>query len=446
MFKYGLLLSVLLVAGCSSYGVIENKPKTTVDYRLTLTSDDTERLASATAPQEVAVLLAFSGGGHRAAALSYGVLEALRDIPVASPAGPQRLLDHVDTISAVSGGALTAAYYGLVGDDIFVDYKQRFLSWNMQEALLTRVKHPSHLLGDKGRSEIMIDMLNEVLFKHATIEDINRKNGPNVILNASDLGRGVRLSFLPNYFDLLCSDVRTFSVARAVTASAAVPLVFNPIVLENYDDCGSGSPEWLMQARRRLANSQEMSLVIEGLASYGHKQQRRYIHLVDGGITDNLGLRAVYENVQLSGGVQSLIKNTGKAVPKHLVVIAVDASTKVDITMDQSPQEPSIEETVNGIADAQLHRYNAATLALFEQALKGWSAELSTPDKPVKSYFINVSLQRTQNDALRRYYNTIPTGLSLTPEQLEHLIAAGKALLLEQPAFVSLQRALSEGR
>src|ERR1051325_5789166 len=49
--------------------------------------------------------LALSGGGSRAANLSIAVMLELQRLG---------LLEHVDVISGVSGGALTAAYYGLL--------------------------------------------------------------------------------------------------------------------------------------------------------------------------------------------------------------------------------------------------------------------------------------------------------------------------------------------
>jgi NTE family protein len=79
--------------------------------------------------QQDFVILAFSGGGTRAAAFSYGVLEALRRIEIAGSSGDTvRLLDEVDVITGVSGGAITAMAYGLYGERLFDVYEQDFLS------------------------------------------------------------------------------------------------------------------------------------------------------------------------------------------------------------------------------------------------------------------------------------------------------------------------------
>ncbi|MGB1237451.1 MAG: patatin-like phospholipase family protein [Pseudomonadales bacterium] len=426
-FALGLLA---LLTGCSSVGVVENAAKHKINEHQPFSGVQQKYQHKVDNAAPVSVLLAFSGGGHRAAALSYGVLKALREAQVAR----EPLLEYVDSISAVSGGTFTAAYYGLVGEGIFDGYEERFLRRDVQAELIDGVSRFSQLFSDKGRSEVMVDLLDKHLFQGARINEINRPGRPTIILNASDLGGGVRLSFMPSYFDLLCSDVRAFPVARAVVASAAVPLVFSPVVLENHDDCGAGSPPWLAQAKSRLEGNEEMSLVIDGLESFGDKEGRRYIHLVDGGITDNLGLRAIYENVQLSGGIENAVRGIEGAIPSRILVISVDASTKVDVTMGRSREEPSLAETVNGIADAQLHRYNAATLTLFEKEVKDWAQRLSTEQKPVSAYFVNVSLQSGSAEE-RQYFNRIPTSLNLSDPQLEALIEAGRNLLYQHPEF-----------
>ena len=95
--------------------------------------------------QENLVVLAFSGGGTRAAAFSYGVLEFLRRTEVVGPKGNKvRLLDAVDMITGVSGGSFTALAYGLYGDKLFADYEQRFLKRDVQGELVARALNPGN--------------------------------------------------------------------------------------------------------------------------------------------------------------------------------------------------------------------------------------------------------------------------------------------------------------
>lgn len=105
-----ILLLVLAIAGCSTATLnteLGHTPlRSAYDFESRLPDND-DRLF---------VVLAFSGGGTRAAALSYGVLDALRREQIMIGDQQHRLLDQVDVISAVSGGSYTAAYYGLFGD------------------------------------------------------------------------------------------------------------------------------------------------------------------------------------------------------------------------------------------------------------------------------------------------------------------------------------------
>jgi NTE family protein len=89
------------------------------------------------------VFLAFSGGGTRAAALSYGVLEELRRTPIVVTGHPHSMLDEVDLIAGVSGGSFTALAYALYGERLFHEYPQRFLKRNVQGELIRRILNPT---------------------------------------------------------------------------------------------------------------------------------------------------------------------------------------------------------------------------------------------------------------------------------------------------------------
>ncbi len=278
-------------------------------------------------------------GGTRAAALSYGVLQELRDTTYLDDGTERRLLDEVDYISSVSGGSFTAAYYGLYGDRIFQDYESVFLRQNVQKTLIGSVLNPFNwlrgLFTGFNRTEMAINYYDTTIFQGGSFNDIFDRDGPFIEINATDLGIGARFSFTQERFNMLCSDVGTFKVARAVAASSAVPVAFAPITLQNYDTCPDQDPDWYRPDHVNFKDNTRMGAVLAAYNSYQDKQGRPYIHLVDGGITDNLGIRALYDRVELMGGA----KNTTRALehlPKYIVIIVVNAETRPKNPMDSS--------------------------------------------------------------------------------------------------------------
>jgi NTE family protein len=147
------------------------------------------------------------------------------------------------------------------------------------------------------------------LFHDATLADLIGPDRPMIVINASDLAYGIRFSFIQEYFDLLCSELADYPVADAVAAASAVPVLFNPIGVKNYDTCGNmqllGVSE--LHSAEEFYKCDNLPLVIRQLETYGDKDKRKYIHFVDGGITDNLGLRAISDVLAESGGVDRAV-------------------------------------------------------------------------------------------------------------------------------------------
>src|SRR6201987_1372727 len=250
------------------------------------------------------VVLAFSGGGSRAASLSYGALEALRRIEIVTKTDRKiRLLDEVDVITGVSGGSFTALAYGLYGDKLFDQYEARFLKRNVQGELTARTLNPLNwgALSSTGwgRSELAAQLYDEILFNGATFADLYRANGPAIAVSATELATGSRIVFVPQNFDVMCADLHPIRLSRAAAASSAVPVVLSPITINNYGgSCGYQQPPWLRAfadlpepprpAARALNRLQELQALDNGV-------EDPYFHLVDGGISDNLGLRSVLD-------------------------------------------------------------------------------------------------------------------------------------------------------
>ena len=422
--------SLLLLGGCTSYGVIDNPSIDKLDkgsgYSWHKWAKDHEN-------DDLAVLVSFSGGGTRAAALAYGVLQGLRDTTIEVDGKSVRLLDEIDYISSVSGGSFTSAYYGLYGDRIFTDFEQDFLLLDVEGHLIRGLLNPLEWFREGGRTEMAIRYYNKHVFHDATFADMNIDDGPLILINASDLGHGLRFSFIQEYFNLICSDLDRFPVAKAVAASSAVPLVFLPVVLKNYPDCDTSNLQWLANARKRAASDPLLEQTVDGIDSLLDKDERHYVHLVDGGITDNLGLRALYDMITLSGGIKATLRQLHKKPPSLVVVISVNASTDPEPAMDKSNAEPSISETISAMSDVQLHRYNTGTLALMEASVKQWAEAISTPEHEVKPYFIRIGVRDIQEEKHRLFFNKIPTSFVLSKEQVDRLVAGGRSLLENNP-------------
>lgn len=197
-----VIVLALLLDGCTRHGIIDNPPITKIDDQ---TGYSWDAWAKTHDNPEIQLILSFSGGGTRAAAFAYGVLQGLRDTTIDVDGKPVRLLDEIDYISSVSGGSFTSAYYGLYRDQIFEDFEQDFLLRDVEGHLTWGLFNPMEWFRKGGRTEMAIRYYNKHIFHDATFADIKAKNGPLILINASDLAHGVRFSFIQDYFNLLCS-------------------------------------------------------------------------------------------------------------------------------------------------------------------------------------------------------------------------------------------------
>ncbi|MDX1402134.1 MAG: patatin-like phospholipase family protein, partial [Kiloniellales bacterium] len=352
--------------------------------------------------------------------------------------------DEVDNISSVSGGSFAAAFYGLHGEKIFEIFEDDFLRLDMDKPLTRSLYNPLHWFTRKGRTERTIEYYEKTLFHGATFADMMQPGRPVIVINTSDLAYGVRFSFVQEYFDFLCSDLTDFSVARAVAASSAVPILFNPVVVRNYDTCGDFASAWPEDALERARQDPEFDMLYNGLRSYADKSQRQYVHYVDGGITDNMGLRAAYDIIALGGGPHAFFKKLRDRAPSRLVFISVNASTSPVTDMDITNKQPSIVEAVNAMAGVQLHRYNTATIELIKNQLGRWAEDLSEPDHKVTGHFIQISFQDVDEPKLKLFLNKIPTSFDLTDEQVDELISTSRNLLRQNKNFQQLLSELNE--
>ena len=236
-FKSALsLLSAALLSACS---LVKYQPVASIDtvdlqrgYRF-----ETSRLQH-NDEDDTLIVLMFSGGGTRAAALGYGVLEQLHKQQITIGGKKQSLMSNVDVVVGVSGGSVLAAYFALKGEETIPLFYKRFLHQNFQRQVVKQAFSMSNLprlaSPEYGRGDLLQEQFENYLFGKTTFRDLEKNaKGPFAIISATDMGIGERFNFTQEYFDPMCIDLGDLRLARAVAASSSVPMVFAPITLNN---------------------------------------------------------------------------------------------------------------------------------------------------------------------------------------------------------------------
>lgn len=263
-----VVLVVFLFTGCTlnAYNNIKLSQDTT-NENIKATHAVENRKGS---KEDALVILALSGGGSRAAYFSSLVMLSLDQLD---------LLKEVDVISSVSGGSLPAAYYAISKDPInstpgdrVWDEKtvKRLMSKNYTLRWFGNWFWPTNIakywFTAYNRSNIMAQTFADNLFDNKTsgasykFKDINPER-PDIILNSTNGTTGEFskiFTFTREDFNRINSDLGEYDIPMAVMASACFPSVFNYVNLRNFSE------------------------------------KEKYIHVFDGGNSDNLGLLSVF--------------------------------------------------------------------------------------------------------------------------------------------------------
>jgi NTE family protein len=410
------------------------------------------------------VVLAFSGGGTRAAAFSYGVLETLRDTEVTGPKGRVRLIDEVNVITGVSGGSFTALAYGLYGDKLFDTYEKQFLKRNVQGELISRfldpVNWPALQSPAWGRSELAAQLYDEILFHGATFADLDRRHGPLIAVSATDLTTGSRLIFDQGFFDVICSDLDTVPLSRAAAASSAVPVLLSPVTINNYGGtCSYQLPSWIQLFTNPATTPRpaaRTSQRLKELAAYDDSVNRPYLHLVDGGLADNVALRGVLDVVEGFEALHLLGQSTPLDHVRRIIIFVVNSRSSPKTTWDKSADSPGNIQVLLQATGVPIDKYSFETMELLRDTVARWntfrrirkSVAFSADKDPalkevvnapdVDLYAIDVSFSALQDKAEVDYLNNLPTSFVLSDDAVDRLRAAARTIIRGSPDFQRL--------
>lgn len=365
--------------------------------------------------------LAISGGGSRSANFAAACMFQLQRLG---------LLQKVDYISTVSGGSLTGAYYCSAADREWnPGAVQKKLTYHYASDLLHRTFLPwddlAFVFSDLNRSDLLAGVFEEQLLgkngRPLTFTDL-RADRPRLLINATDVQSARRFVFCNETFDGLNSDLEHYPLAYAVTASAAVPILLHPVALEDYS---TTFPQ--------------------------------FRHLVDGGVTDNLGVQTLVETYSAQVR-QAADQGRPTPYPRGAVFVMIDAHTRFNSALadrrdigiignlksaaglmstallNRASSATLAEMIVNGAADAETAEQMRKDIAQLND--QGYLRFTDKRDHPVRVIYLSLAqvntLQNLPSGSFSESVNSIGTYFNIHPTEAYSLYAAADLLIKER--------------
>jgi NTE family protein len=445
-----LCLATLLLAGCT---------RSFLNVPLTGHASNADILPARPGGGDPYIVISFSGGGVRASAFAWAVLNELS--AVSDKAG-RKLTDDIRIVSSASGGSVTAAMFGVYGMDGLPALYSDFLTQDNMKALeltaLSPITWARLATPSFSRIDVFREYIDGKLFHGATYGKMYGRPGvPIVMLNATNMASSEVFSYGDTRFDDLCSDLSQFPVAGAVASSAAFPVLLTPISLKNYSLNAAclvqKDPAWVRQALNgtvaRFNNLSQYKLARETDAI--RHGRVLYEHLLDGGLVDNLGVSSILNEMFSPIDPMSQIALINKGGIKNLVAIQVIARSDSPSPISQNPATPGLLNVVGAVIDNPIDSATRGNEENFDTALgqlrqAGQLRALAPAplDLPANIYGIQVDPEQfsaadTAQRDLRNRFESIPTSWTMSADALATVKIVAHALLYQHPCFVRLR-------
>jgi NTE family protein len=239
-----------------------------------------------------------------------------------------------------------------------------------------------------------------------------------------------------------------------------VPVVLSPITINNYGGtCNSVAPPWTRPFLVSDNPPRPAARAIRSLqadAAFGDSVHRPYLHLVDGGVADKVGMRAVLDSLEVleslhAGGLPSPLDSA-----RRIIVFIVNSQSSPPTHWDLSENPPGTVDILMKAAGTPIDQYSFESIELLKDTAARWktlglipdsaamkankdpevAAAMRVPDAEV--YAIDVSFAALADERERAYLNGQPTSFELPAEAVDRLRAAAGTIITASPEFQRL--------
>lgn len=443
----GFAVFFLIVAVALLFFGCAHQPEYNKPLAATSASPQTSPPAEAALQDDKTLMMvALSGGGTRAAAVSWKVLETLKTIPYSyvDSDGNQiqsTLANQIDVISGISGGSFAAVAWNLYSDEM--DYfRQNFVQRNIQSQLLRAPFLPPWrglrlISPEYDRINIAAELYDEQVFQGKTFGDLSAY--PIVKIHATDLALGTRFTFTRESFRFLGSDLSSYPVGYACAASSAFPILLSPMSLLNYGPPLNLDEDVEYQLARANARLDLEKFFYARMRAFYNDKTNRYIPLADGGLVDNQGLQSILDEFRTNGIINKRLNDRDNPL-RRLIIINVNAGTVPVDPSSKSPRAPGVLSVIEktmvdsmDILSAKRWMEIKRQLEEIDKAKIDLGATTKSLSQLEDTYAIEVSFRNIKDSRVREQANDLPTSFYLNEAQLALIDRVVPDLVREDP-------------
>jgi NTE family protein len=173
---------------------------------------------------------------------------------------------------------------------------------------------------------------------------------------------------------------------------------------------------------------------------YLDPERAKYLHLLDGGIADNLALRGVVNGgIALDETSDTFRRVATKA--RRVLVLSVDGQSARDPSLSKQRVVTGLSQIFGAVSGTQIDAYNFETLILADSELrqlvdsvrKVRCAQARVIDghdcADVRGALVRISLASISDPQERQRLQAIPTGLTIPDADVDALVSSGEKLV-----------------
>ncbi|MEI9931521.1 MAG: hypothetical protein WDM89_13540 [Rhizomicrobium sp.] len=176
--------------------------------------------------------------------------------------------------------------------------------------------------------------------------------------------------------------------------------------------------------------------------------KKAYIHLLDGGIADNLGVSEPYRMLTQQGMAAPLFNMISTGTIKRILFVMINARSAASSDLDKKPDTPGIIDMLEGTTGAAIDRATVGAAqrlrALLQHSFEDEAEYLKAQGRANavnfqtvadNTFLVSVDFDAIADATCRQRFHNIGTNWGMKDKEVDAILDVGEALTTGDPQF-----------